>query len=260
MGIISYLIAFIYLLGTIQEVIAPAEVKSHSEIVLADLHSYCEDPFLVDKLKQRSIYSLVDFLWIKEDNQYDEDRIEPYIAKPNISGDSIQRGHITQNTYLEEGIDNLDRPIYINFWNRGMLSSTLADVPDRVVFLYMRDCIAVIQFQDFVAYNGPSSRVNATVDILKVELVYIDDEITSCDITPFLDECWELTTDITKVNHTKISEIPFYQYVSSGYDNCKNAQSFSKVGCNSETRLRRGVLYLEPSMWLRLRKVRAGWS
>ena len=70
--------------------------------------------------------------------------------------------------------------------------------------------------------NGPSSRVNETVDILKVELVYIDDEITSCDITPFLDECWELTTDITKVNHTKISEIPFYQYTHLAFESESN--------------------------------------
>ena len=50
------------------------------------------------------------------------------------------------------------------------------------------------------------------------ELVYADDEMTSCDITPFLGEYWELTTDITKVNHTKISEIPFYQYTHLAFD------------------------------------------
>ena len=103
-----------------------------------------------------------------------------------------------------------------------MLNSTLADVPDRVVFLYMSDCIAVIQFQNFMAYNGPSSRANATVDILKVELVYIDDEMTSCDITPFLDEHWKLTTDITKVNRRKISEIPFYQYTHLAFKSESN--------------------------------------
>ena len=225
MGIIFCLIVFSYLFGTIQDAIAPTVVKPHGEMGLADLHAYCENPFLVDKCKQQSIYYLVHFAWIKTDNQYDEDRIEPYIAQPSISGDSIQRGLITQNTYLEEGIDSLSRPIYINFWNRGMLSSTLADVPDRVVFLYMSDCIAVIQFQNFMEYNGPSSRANATVDILKVELVYVDDEImTSCDITPFLDEHWELTTDLSKVNHTKISEIPFYQYTHLAFESESNVK------------------------------------
>ena len=81
----------------------------------------------------------------------------------------------------------------------------------------MRDFIVVIQFQNFMAYNSPSSRANATVDVLKVELVF-SDEMTSCDITPFFGEHWELTTDITKVNHTKISEIPFYQYTHLAFD------------------------------------------
>ena len=218
MNIIVFLLSFIQLVGSIHDTIFHTSERLHDEMGLDDLRSYLETPFLIDKLKQNSTYHLVDFLWVESDDQYDEDRIRPFIAHPNISVDSIQRGLVVPNTYIEEGIDSLGRPIYINFWNGGMINSTLADVPDRVVFLYKRDFIVVIQFQNFMAYNGPSSRANATVDVLKVELVYADDEMTSCDITPFLGEYWELTTDITKVNHTKISEIPFYQYTHLAFD------------------------------------------
>lgn len=217
MNIIVFLLSFIQLVGSIHNTISPITEKLHDEMGLDDLHSYCENPFLIDKHKQSLTYHLIDFEWVKSDDQYGEDNILPFIAQPNISIDSIQRGLVVPNAYIEEGIDSLGRPIYVNFWNGGTINSTLDDVPDRVVFIYMRDFIVVIQFQNFMAYNGPSSRANATVDVLKVELVYAD-EMTSCDITPFLGEHWELTTDITKVNHTKISEIPFYQYTHLAFD------------------------------------------
>ena len=116
---------------------------------LPDIHSYCEDPFFVDKLKQKTMYHLIDFVWQRSNNQYDEDRIEPYIVRGNICIDSILVDNTTSNTYIEEGLDSLGRPIYINFWNNGIINSTLSDVPDRIVFLYGENFIVVIQFQIF---------------------------------------------------------------------------------------------------------------
>ena len=229
MNIIVFLLSFIQLVGSIHDTISPTPEKPHDEMGLDDLRSYLENPFLIDKLKQSTAYHLVDFVWVESDDQYSEDNIQLLIAQPNISVDSIQRGLVVPNTYIEEGIDSLGRPLYINFWNGGMINSTLADVPDRVVFIYKRDFIVVIQFQNFMAYNGPSSRANAAVDVLKVELVYADNEITSCDITPFLGEHWGLTTDITKVSYTKITEIPFYQFTHLAFDPESNVKENNNI-------------------------------
>ena len=177
-----------------------------------DIHSYCEDPFFVDKFKQKTMYHLVDFVWQSGDNQCEENRIEPYIVRGNICRDSILINDTTSNTYIEEGLDSLGRPIYINFWNNGIINSTLSDTPDRIVFLYVNDFIVVIQFQNFMEYNGPSLRSNATVDVLKVELIHLGEELTSCDITPYLGERWELTSELAIINSVKVKEIPFYKF------------------------------------------------
>lgn len=184
----------------------------NGEMDLPDIHFYCEDPFFVDKLKQKTMYHLVDFVWQRSNNQYEEDRIEPYIAQGNICIDSILVDKTTSNTYIEEGLDSLGRPIYINFWNNGIINSTLYDVPDRIVFLYGNDFIVIIQFQNFMEYNGPSLRSNATVDVVKVELIHLGEELTSCDITPYLGERWELTSDLAVISPTKVEEIPFYKF------------------------------------------------
>ena len=203
----------------IQYAISSTRCCCQNEMRLVNLHSYCEDPFLVDLHKQSSMYHLVDFVWTTTENQYDEEGIEPYVVRANIDIDSVQRGFFYQNTYIEEGIDSLDRPIYINFWNRGTINSTLAEVPDRIVYLYMGDSIVVIQFQNLMAYTGPSLRSNASVDVLKVELVYTNNGmVSSCDITPFLGENWEMTTDITTMAYKKINEIPFYKYTHLAYN------------------------------------------
>ena len=179
---------------------------------LPDIHSYCENPFFVDKLKQKTMYHLVDFVWQRSNNQYDEDRIEPYIVRGNICIDSILVDGTTSNTYIEEGLDSLGRPIYINFWNNGIINNTLSDVPDRIVFLYGDDYVVVIQFQNFMEYKGPALRSNAAVDVLKVELIHIGEDLTSCDITPYLGNRWELTTELSKLSQTKVKEVPFYTF------------------------------------------------
>lgn len=203
----------------IQYAISSIRCCCQNEMRLVNLHSYCEDPFLVDLHKQSSMYHMVGFVWTTTENQYDEEMIEPYVVRANIDIDSVQRGFFYQNTYIEEGIDSLDRPIYINFWNRGTINSTLAEVPDRIVYLYMGDFIVVIQFQNFMEYNGPSLRSNTSVDVLKVELVYTNNGmVSSCDITPFLGENWEMTTDITTMAYKKINEIPFYKYTHLAYN------------------------------------------
>lgn len=186
--------------------------RYNPQMDLPDIRSYCENPFFVDQFKQNTMYHLVDFVWLKSNNQYDEDRIEPYIVRRNICIDSILVDDTTSNTYIEEGIDSLGRPIYVNFWNNGLINSTLYDIPDRIVFLYESDIIIVIQFQNFMEYNGPSLRSDAAVDVLKVEIIHSGGDFTSRDITPYLGERWELTSELAMISPTKVKEIPFYKF------------------------------------------------
>ena len=88
----------------------------------------------------------------------------------------------------------------------------------ELCFFHKRDIVVATQFQNCMEYNGPSSRADATFNVLKIELIHMGEELTSCDITPYLGERWKLTSELSMAIPTKVNETSFYKFTRLAQD------------------------------------------